>query len=199
MKTSVKSIAILGSWVLLGGSLVFAGYVGVRNVGMGRGSSDYDYARSRENLERIGAALQLYRAEYGFLPPEQRTNRVDAGLPFVLTRFAERPGKPWSLPPDYSTFHAPGVPPSARTDGRLMDYGCWYLSYERLRALDPRIDGIWARRGEELPILIDYRPSTVYRASIPNGPFEVLVMRLNGRVDLVSWNGLHGLDIVREQ
>ncbi len=196
MKTTVKSIAILGSWVLLGGSLVFAGYYGVRNMGLGRGSSDYDYARSRENLERIGAALQLYREAYGFLPRSERNNRADAGLPFVLTRLAERPGNPWSLPSDYSTFHAPGIPAETRR-GRLSDYECWYLSYERLRLKDTRFEGIWSRRGEELPVLIDSNGVRLAQQSGGSGPYQALVLRLGGRVDLVSFDGKTSLDIVR--
>jgi hypothetical protein len=37
------------------------------------------------------------------------------------------------------------------------------------------------------------------RATNPNGPFQVLVLRLSGEVDLVEWDGLSGLDIVLEK
>ena len=51
-----------------------------------------------DKLHRIGRALQLYRAEYGVLPVDQRIDYADAGLPPTLSVLVKDPGKAWYVP-----------------------------------------------------------------------------------------------------
>jgi hypothetical protein len=115
-------------------------------------------------------------------------------------KLAEVSGKPWSLPSDYSTFHAPGVDPASRTGGRKGDYQNVTLSIEHFQQRnDPRFLTIWADRGENLPVLIDTTPVKALKDAGNPPPFRVLVLRLSGAVEFVNWDGKNSLDIVLRQ
>jgi hypothetical protein len=150
-----------------------------------QGRAEYDYALSRQKLETIGRALQLYRQEYGIKPVEDRRDFSDAGLPFYLIQLAH-PNRSHPIPKD--TFLMP------------YDVGKNYASsFVQLYRVpgQPEFDvrsPLFAERGEKLAIFVDLNMNGEAEVT-GKAPSKALVLRLDGTVDLVEVNkfGTHAL------
>lgn len=149
----------------------------------------YDPAESEAKLRKIGAALQLYRAEFGYKPVAERNNYSDAGLPPSLPWLIQS-GHPWSL--EWSDFQISdprnvGFLPKSHFSSQYWDEG----RYVRYGDLSP-----WFKsRGEQLIVLTDanYAPRDTSQQFK-----QLLVLRLNGTVEVVSYDKKGGpLDILR--
>jgi hypothetical protein len=142
-------------------------------------TGEYDEARNRAQLEKIGRALQLYRAEYGFVEPARRGSYSDAGLPLALNVLFEVPGKPWSL------SRADFDPPTRRSHLRSTFAQMYWTP--RQYAVHGDVSSYFRTRGEQLIILLDpeSEPELWKR---PDGVRDVMVLRLNGTVGRVRFN-----------
>jgi hypothetical protein len=146
----------------------------------------YDYELSMAKLRRIGQALQIYRAHFGFLPPEQRQDFSDAGLPWLLKAALCEPGKPWTVEGRESAFELPlsRLDPS-RGKGQFMQvYKSAGMRGEAETAY------LYRERGERLPVLADIEMNdtgTWIRAALQDETVEAIVLRLDGSVERIRY------------
>ncbi|HWP31841.1 MAG TPA: hypothetical protein VNK96_09010 [Fimbriimonadales bacterium] len=148
----------------------------------------YDINESIAKLKAIGKALQIYRAEYGYLPVEQRKNYSDAGLPPFLSDALMDSGFAWSVPKD--TFYLSH--PNDMHQGKCLSFTQLYVdsmedyesSYEYKKYGDLR--ELYAKRGEALPILMDFNMLSG-KEMAEMTKFPVLILRLNGEVEQVEY------------
>ena len=180
-------IVLTGLVLATGGVLA---WMNARSEAPAAGQDPYDYETSIAKLKKIGQALQIYRAEYGFKPVAERKTYSDAGLPYALDVLAE-PGHAWSLPEGRSTFTLPG----ALYGDSWLNFGHLYWTpagNSFLFDLAPNL----ARRGESLPILADFNPGMRLegRADAPRMQ-PAVVLRLDGSVEVVVWDSANKRDI----
>lgn len=129
-----------------------------------------------DKLRRIGAALQLYRAEYGSKPVAERLTFSDAGLPPRWSVFL-LPGRPWTLSEkDFELSYAPD---------KGIDFTTLYWRSSLYGELGD-ISGYYSSRGEDLPVMADeefnkFLPVGEYVRSSP-------VLRLCGTVELIRYD-----------
>ncbi|MCC7433187.1 MAG: hypothetical protein IT363_00770 [Methanoregulaceae archaeon] len=143
----------------------------------------YDIAAARGKLTSIGEKLQVYRKTHRPLPVSERTNFRDAGLPEMLLELA-KPGNPWSLADGEATFRVKS--PNELYDGTPNHFAQMYWSRETASQIRKQDMGQWfAIRGEELPILVDYNPSSGAQIAGESG-YTVLVLRLSGKVEKIE-------------
>lgn len=146
-------------------------------------SMSYDWATARSRLERVGLAIQAYRQTQTVLPVSQRKGPADCGLPMRYAVFSET-GKPWSIDPiDLRAPSTVPMPPSAPRPG-LTDFTFFYRNS---KLVEPPMQSLWSSRGEDMIIIVDtnaYTPQQIASGSTSNA-VPILVLRLNGRVDLV--------------
>jgi len=174
-------IVLTGLVLATGGVLA---WMNARSEAPATGQDPYDYETSIAKLKKIGQALQIYRAEYGFKPVAERKTYSDAGLPYALHVLA-RPGHPWSLPDGMRTFHLP--------DAR---YGRdWEINFSHLYWRPEDYSALWdisanySRRGENMPVLADFNPGCV-TVTLPDEQPEgvAIVLRLDGSVEVVRYD-----------
>ncbi len=146
----------------------------------------YDLAAASKKLADIGEKLQLYRKTHRPLPVSERTTFRDAGLPEMLLELA-KPGSPWSLPDGVATFRVKN--PNELFEGTQNHFAQMYWSRETAAQIRKQDMGQWfAVRGEDLPILVDYNPSSGEQMAGADG-YTVLVLRLSGKVEKVEVKG----------
>jgi hypothetical protein len=148
---------------------------------------------AREKLRNLGKYLAIYRRARTVLPPKDRRNYKDAGLPESLDQLVGG-GKPWSLPHGTDDLRLLAMPykphglPSVRE----------YISIEDVCHIG-RLGGdaaSWSARGEDRPIFMIQRivDDEVYR----KGKYPVVILRLNGKVDIVPYDSRRMLDLLSE-
>jgi hypothetical protein len=140
---------------------------------------DYDEARNRAQLEKIGRALQLYRAEHGFVEPARRQTYSDAGLPPYIAQMTLVAGKPWSL------VRADIVPATHRgsTPGTFSQM---YWGPDRAQSFGD-VSTLYRTRGEQMIVLMDVETDPS-RWRSADGRREALVLRLNGTVEKIRFS-----------
>jgi len=153
-------------------------------------SQDYTFDGSVAKLTKIGKALQLYRQESGIKPVGEWESPADAGLPPLMT-ILTRPGHPWSVSPE--TFKLPSAAPPHPQ--RKSDFAQIFLPPGvELDADSPYRDfGRTMRsRGEKLPTMGDFYLGNLpkYKDLYPRQ--FVLVLRLDGTVEVVEHSGKYG-------
>lgn len=148
-----------------------------------------DAAEPLAKLKRIGAALKIYREEFGYKPPAERKDFSDCGLPVDITVLTQ-PGKRWSVP--MSDFQL-----SYSRHGDLRNEPEFVQLYWHKEVYDDLgdISRYFSERGEELPILIDED----FNKKLPEGTTlrTCPVLRLDGTVgwmtyDVRDWPGRLG-------
>jgi hypothetical protein len=156
-----------------------------------QGVPDYDYVASIKKLERIGAALQVYRTNHAPKPVAQRSDANSAGLPSSIVHLCEK-GKPWTVSEGMSAFQV-------KQFGRLYSAtGCHFQMLYWPSKLTAQLGdlGVYLReRGEELPILADLNMNTIEEMSGPNDQLKAVVLRLNGKVEVVTWDNMKPNDL----
>lgn len=156
--------------------------------------SNYDWADARQRLERIGAALQLYREAHGVLPVALRKNAADAGLPPSIWSLAKQ-GHRWSTSP--SDFRVPHT--RMRWPATALNHFVSVYKETKVRLSEAEEQVVWSRRGEDLPILCDWNPysSTEMVEGAPTK--TVLILRLNGSVDTIQFRPLDVRELLLEK
>lgn len=145
-----------------------------------RGSSgDYDEARNRAQLEKIGRALQMYRAEYGFVEPARRQTYSHAGLPPRIGQMAFITGKPWSLT-------LSDIKPATYRSPNPGTFSQMYWGPERYH-VQGDVSSLYRTRGERLIVMMDLETDPGLWKSA-DGIREALVLRLDGTVDKIQFN-----------
>jgi hypothetical protein len=176
-----------------------AGALAATGIAFGLRSSsaptEYDYETSIRKLRAIGAALQIYRQEYGYLEPALRRTSRDAGLPDSCVMLGQQ-GFAWSLREGAQAFSvAKPSWPSGRT-GSPFHFTKLYISppFET----EHRTTSEWfARRGERLPIYADLNMNSIEsRADKHNTMQRAIILRLNGEVEIVEFDWMGNLDIL---
>lgn len=140
----------------------------------------YDWEASRRNLERIGAALQLYREEVDVLPAASRNTYVDAGLPYEIFTLARSTNRAWSIEP--SSFQVTEVqahPARPRNEYMVLYKTEWNPDV-------PGFDVALRQRGDRLPILMDFNMYSS-KQSFHGETVPVLILRLDGTVEQVEF------------
>lgn len=134
--------------------------------------------RCISNLRQIGAAIQMYRQDYGGQdPPEALTKTKGYGLPPSITDL-----KPYLTSFDLlkcqSAYFSEGVAHP------LVSYQVVPIEGENPRHPNmPRFSQIVAKYGEETPLLLDPHHGNRFRPVTPKPRVApVLVLNLNGQV-----------------
>jgi hypothetical protein len=140
---------------------------------------DYDEARNRAQLEKIGRALQLYRAEYGFVEPARRRTYSDAGLPQLIAHLTLVNGKRWSLSMD-------DFRPATFRSASPGTFSQMYWGPEWFQNLGD-VSTLYRTRGEQMIVLMDVETDPS-RWRSADGQREALVLRLNGMVEKIRFS-----------
>lgn len=145
----------------------------------------YSESESRQKLEAIGRALQIYRQDYGLKPVAERKTLADAGLPPYLTVLAQ-PGHSWSLPDGMETFSISHPRYSCDLDRHCPHFivTAWGFDVSKLLPV----------RGEDLVIGGDANfldPANYYQPT-----WQHMALRLNGTVDIVTFKFADYLDFL---
>lgn len=168
-------------------SCLFLAYAAVAGGAMLLPKEPYRAEDSISKLKKIGVALQLYRAEYGFLPVAQRKTYSDAGLPPSIATLTLVQGKPWSLP--LSTFQIGNpITPDISVHFRELYYAEEIAAKHKF----PDIGYYLSHRGEELPVLQDMNYPDHELWSTNGVDFKTPVLRLDGTVELITVNAQNG-------
>jgi hypothetical protein len=72
------------------------------------------------------------------------------------------------------------------------------LWYKLPTANLPNISAFYSSRGEKLPVLADFNMNPAVYSSKPDRFLIALVLRLDGSVDLVTWDSQNPIDIWRK-
>lgn len=147
----------------------------------------------RDRLRLVNDCIQKYRKEKTVLPPAQRRNFRDAGLPPGLASLAKA-GQKWSLP------H--GI------DDLRFNMPIWNRRYENpfVNHIQPlyRYDGnvddarTWRELGEKRPIVIcDLVVDEAEYFSHQHDGYRVMILRLNGQIEVVKFEPDHEERIFR--
>lgn len=193
MKVSISNIAnIFGVVCLTGGISLYlwANAQGARN---------YDLRETQMKMAKIGQSLALYREEYKPLPVDRRKTYSDAGLPPTLLVFIQEKGRKWSLPDGMETFRisAPFGLYDIKDNPNATHFSRLYWTPEHYKRLGD-ISSFFASRGDELPILADFSINTDAEfADRSAKTLRAVVLRLNGKVDVVVFKHNEHLDILR--
>lgn len=148
-----------------------------------------DDREAMERLRTIGRALQLYREAYPPKPVSERRTFADAGLPRYLTTLCEK-DRPYTIPFETFFLTQPRTSPP-----KMGSFSLMYWPESSYRKLGD-ISDFYASRGEKLPVLVDFnRMSAEDFAS--HEPGRVLVLRLNGEVEWITYDQRVRLDIFR--
>jgi hypothetical protein len=146
-------------------------------------ADDYDLQASIAKLRRIGAALQIYRSEFGVIPVEKRSSPADAGLPPYIELLGKQPDRPWSTPNGINDFRisSPVWPWTNMWAGGSH--------FNRLYNLDdaPIYLSFYRTRGEMLPVLADLNINRAAGSFSTGDQLRAVILRLNGTVDVVSF------------
>jgi hypothetical protein len=166
-------------WLLALSALAAATVSLLPTIALGAATGDYDEARNRAQLEKIGRALQLYRAEYGFVEPSRRRTYSDAGLPPRIAQWAFEVGKPWSLA-------LSDIKPATYRQPEPGTFSQMYWGPERF-GVHGDLSNHYRTRGERLIVLMDLETDPgMWRSA--DGMREALVLRLDGSVDKIRFN-----------
>lgn len=157
-------------------------------------SDTYDYDEAIAKLKTIGRALQIYRAEYGYLPPNERKNYSDAGLPPSLHVLLKK-GYKWSLSDSNKVFQLT-QPALWRVgdDSHFLDLYWPEWGYKQLGDISFFFKG----RGENLPILADDNMNSIEDYLTPGNHAKALILRLNGEVELVTFDPTKRLELQKK-
>jgi len=170
-------IVLTGLVLATGGVLA---WMNARSEAPAAGQDPYDYETSIAKLKKIGQALQIYRAEYGFKPVAERKTYSDAGLPPSFDALAE-PGHAWSLPEGMEDLRLPGQRLPAEF---AISFWSLYWQYETDYP-GPSQNDLYRSRGEQLIVLGDCNPVV----GTPRGSrSEIVVLRLDGTVDVLTYD-----------
>jgi|GEM_PF-3218017 len=193
-KSWTRTRRLLWRTMIVGLLLVYS-IVGLRAV-MSKMSyaEQYDLASSRRKLEAIGRALLIYREAHGVLPVPARVLPSDAALPPVLSRLAV-PGFKWSLADELASFQV-----SAPSRSFMQSKVHFTQLYWDIGTRDEKIEDLGVvlrQRGEEFPVLADLNGLRM-NDYIGQHMSKVLVLRLNGNVDLVDFDPRQKNDLWRK-
>ena len=171
-------IVLTGLVLATGGVLA---WMNARSAAPAARQDPYDYETSIAKLKKIGQALQIYRAEYGFKPVAERKTYSDAGLPPSILVLAKA-GRIWSLPEGIATFTLP----DARYDqGNPISFSSLYWGPEGNSEMFD-LSAAYAERGERMPILADFHPAMVAGRGAEVVP--AILLRLDGTVEITQYN-----------
>lgn len=161
---------------------------------------NYDLRETQTKLARIGRCLALYREEYKPLPVDRRKTYSDAGLPPTLLVFIQAKGRKWSLPGGMEAFRisAPFGLYDIKDNPNATHFSRLYWTPEHYERLGD-ISSFFSSRGDELPILADFSINTDAEfADHSRKTLRAVVLRLNGKVDVVEFKHNEHLDILRK-
>lgn len=147
-----------------------------------------DDREAMEKLQTIGRALQLYREAYPPKPVSERRTFADAGLPRYLTALCEK-DRPYTIPTETFFLTQP------RTPSNFISFSLMYWPESSYRKLGD-ISEFYASRGEKLPVLVDFNCMS-HEDFASHEPGRVIVLRLNGEVEWITYDQRVRLDIMR--
>jgi len=172
-------IVLTGLVLATGGVLA---WMNARSAAPAAGQDPYDYETSIAKLKKVGQALQIYRAEYGFKPVAERKTYSDAGLPPSMSVLAWA-GHSWSLPGGLDEFRVPNPSDAMPGPGSHFTEMYWKPS-ESLGDMTP----YFASRGEDLPIMMDVNMNRARDLMDRSRQLPAVILRLSGKVDRITFD-----------
>lgn len=183
-------VSIVVSVVLLASSIIAGGIKAAEK------QTSYNVTESKNKLITIGQSLSMYRNAHGFKPTSEWNLPTDAGLPENILDLA-KPGHVWSLVGGEEAFKLAGViiPGMGAMDfqhaypfkGLPIGENSPYAS----------LGAIMKAQGTRMPVLIDPHFGMQAKYS-KEAKYTAMVLRMDGTVDVVSYNPADVLDVLRQ-
>ena len=149
---------------------------------LARQAANYDWERSKRNLEMIGAEIQRERKKHKLKPASEWRTAKDVGLESLYSILVR-------VPQEWCWVEGSTMPRGGGTATVLTQYTCIFDAMDEVLTPEELRQAL-TTRGESLPVAFDH--SMYRKADLTQfgETADILVLRLDGTVDRVKFRTL---------